>query len=99
MSFFLRRVAVFLRRVSIFLRRVALLEKRVAVLENRVALFAFDVKKPRIKWLSIWMIGVVGVRGELALVFVRPVRCVVVLFVIIWVFISWVLSIDFGLSL
>jgi len=80
-----------LRRVSILLRRVAVLVRRVALLEKRVAVFAFDVKKPRIKWVSIWMIRLEVVRVKLALVLAR---CVVLT---VFVFIGWALSIDFGL--
>ena len=70
---------------------MAVLENRVALLGKRVAVFAFDVKKPRIKWVSIWMIRLEVVRVKLALVLAR---CVVLT---VFVFIGWALSIDFGL--
>jgi len=55
------------RRVALLEKRVALLENRVALLDNSVAVFALDAKKPRIKWLSIWMIRLGVVRAKLAL--------------------------------
>ena len=71
------------------------LDNRVDDLGNRVDDLDFDVKKPRIKWLSIWMIRLEVVRAKLVLVLARcAVLCCAVM---VFVFISWVLSIDFGL--
>jgi len=47
------------------------LDNRVDDLGNRVDDLDFDVKKPRIKWLSIWMIRLEVVRAKLVLVLAR----------------------------